>query len=645
MKLKLSIEAWLVLLIVLIGAVLRFYNFNQWSLSNDELSAMARLNFNSFSEMVEKGVKLNDMHPLGVQGFLFYWTHLLGTSVTVFRLPFVLMGCVSTWIFYLIGARWFNKTAALFATVYFAGLEFPILYSQLARPYSPGLLFSLITVYAWTKIIFPEQPKLDFKSKWQWYLLFALSATACMYTHYFAFMFVGIVGIAGLFFIQRSQLIPYISAGLLMFLLYLPNLPVFLYQFGIGGLGGPEGWLGPPSSSAILDYIQYCLNDSLLLLILSAGILLLSIIRYRKYVGFTPFHKLAISFFLIPALIAYYYSIFKNPVFQCSILIFSFPYLLLLIFSFIPAMEWKLRTTLQLFALLSTVIYSTVVEQKFYTQQHFGVFKDVAEKVALYDQKYGSDKMEKTVNVINEFYIDYYMKLNPYPIPFSQYICNNAERYAVLNKIASNAVLTKPYFLHAWSNIYHAPETDQILRQYYPYIAEYDSFFNSGVIVYAKEKVSNSSVKDFRNVLHEESHGFESMQWKNDSARMSTSDAHTGSKSSSMDSLTEYGATYEAFDLVSKGNTVEISTWVKAKELPIKDAASIVLVIELDGVNKVWRSVNLADYVKIANQWQQVFLAYTINEEVGTKNRLLVYPWNPGKTNFLLDDFKIVVRK
>ena len=72
------------ILIIVIASVLRIYNYADWSLSNDELSAMARLQFPSFNEMIEKGVRLNDMHPIGVQSFLWFWTHLVGTSVLHF---------------------------------------------------------------------------------------------------------------------------------------------------------------------------------------------------------------------------------------------------------------------------------------------------------------------------------------------------------------------------------------------------------------------------------------------------------------------------------------------------------------------------------------------------------------------------------
>ena len=146
-------ENILLTIIIIIGAILRLYNYSNWSLSNDELSALARLRFSDFFEMIEQGVKLNDMHPAGVQTFLYLLTHFFGTSEMVVRFPFVIAGIISIYVFYKIGLLWFNSNTALVATTAFAFLQFPILYSQLARPYSPGLLFSLLAVFFWTKII------------------------------------------------------------------------------------------------------------------------------------------------------------------------------------------------------------------------------------------------------------------------------------------------------------------------------------------------------------------------------------------------------------------------------------------------------------------------------------------------------------
>ena len=203
---KIPIEDKIAFLVIIIASILRIHNYADWSLSNDELSAMARLQFQSFAEMIEKGVRLNDMHPVGVQTFLWFWTHLFGISEAAFRLPFVIAGITSVIIFYLIAKLWFNRTSALFSLCLFSILQFPILYSQLARPYSPGLFFSLLFVLAWTHLLFTDKTvSVVNPLKRKWFVIFILAGLGCMYTHYFSFMFAGIVGLTGIFFLNKKD--------------------------------------------------------------------------------------------------------------------------------------------------------------------------------------------------------------------------------------------------------------------------------------------------------------------------------------------------------------------------------------------------------------------------------------------------------
>jgi len=55
--------------ILFLGAFLRIYNYWDFSLSNDELSALARLDFTSFSDLIQNGVRI-DGHPAAAQALL-----------------------------------------------------------------------------------------------------------------------------------------------------------------------------------------------------------------------------------------------------------------------------------------------------------------------------------------------------------------------------------------------------------------------------------------------------------------------------------------------------------------------------------------------------------------------------------------------
>jgi len=82
---KFTTDQIILLIILLLAALLRFYNYAGWSLSNDELSALSRLQFDSFGEMIRQGVMLGDFHPAGVQVFLWFWVKVFGNSVVAVR--------------------------------------------------------------------------------------------------------------------------------------------------------------------------------------------------------------------------------------------------------------------------------------------------------------------------------------------------------------------------------------------------------------------------------------------------------------------------------------------------------------------------------------------------------------------------------
>ena len=123
------------------------------SYSSDELSAITRLNFNGLSDILEFGVMKGDMHPAGVQIFEEFWSSLFGTSELALRFPFVIMGVLSIWLTYLIGKTYINKKSGIIAATLLTVMYFPILNSELARPYSPGLLFSLMVAWFWLRLL------------------------------------------------------------------------------------------------------------------------------------------------------------------------------------------------------------------------------------------------------------------------------------------------------------------------------------------------------------------------------------------------------------------------------------------------------------------------------------------------------------
>ena len=91
LKIEEHINELLLTIILLVAAILRFYNYSELSMSGDEISVLIRLQLNSLKDVIDVGVR-PDGHPAGVQVLLYYWTHFFGITEACVRLPFVISG-------------------------------------------------------------------------------------------------------------------------------------------------------------------------------------------------------------------------------------------------------------------------------------------------------------------------------------------------------------------------------------------------------------------------------------------------------------------------------------------------------------------------------------------------------------------------
>jgi len=139
-----------VLAVVLVAIGLRFGWLFSLPLTNDETSALMRLQVSGLGELIN-GVVWNDGHPMLVQVFLWYWTQWFGTAVWVIKLPFLLCGVGAVILMIHIGMRLNRPWAGLMAAAMLATLQFPVMYSEIARPYAPGLLLALWAFYVWLR--------------------------------------------------------------------------------------------------------------------------------------------------------------------------------------------------------------------------------------------------------------------------------------------------------------------------------------------------------------------------------------------------------------------------------------------------------------------------------------------------------------
>ena len=626
---KLNSEKITIWLIILTAAILRFFNLGEMSLSNDELSSLVRVRYDSFSEMISNGVYI-DFHPAGLQSFLYYWVKIFGDDTFILRFPFVISSLVSIWLIYRIGKKWYNDLTAFLSASAFAFLIFTILYSQLARMYSPGIMFSLLTVYFWTNYLFPADKKNRNRSWFGW----IISMSAALHLHYFSFLFVGIVGISGFFLINRGDYLKYFLGGVIALLTFIPSLPVFIAQIKIGDIGG---WLGPPSEKFLIDFIFELFNRSILICFLVIFLFLFGILFGRKKMEVNRWRVLSLSWFFVSFFIAYLYSIFRHPILMFSTLLFVTPFLLLYIFSFVPEFLKNRKSTLITVLIFSLVlIYDTVVPGKFYSTYHFGVFHEVAKDLKTWTKKYGKKNVPVVINVINPEYLNYYLREMEEP---PLIVADRIEKPSQFNRLFSIVSKSEsPYFAYAWCNSLHPLEIPEIIKYYYPYLIERKNYYNAASYLFGKHQ-SDSVINT---QLFSSLCDFENNSWFLDFNNVSTEQFYSGINSQKMN--IQYSAS-----LIKKISEIPGSGYryisFSAQFFATEEIGNVQMAISFDrqDIPFDYNGVFLSEFNLMIGQWQTVILSAALPKDYQANDVFKAYVWNPSNKLFYLDDLKVEI--
>jgi len=605
---------------------MRFHAYDDWSLSNDELSALNRVQFDNFQDLIDHGVRVEG-HPAGYQTFVWFWTGWFGNDVSTFRIPFILAGIASLILAFLIASRWFNKGTALIAISFMAGLEFYILYSQLARPYSLALAFSLAMVYFWTRYLF------DAKPHWGHLIGYVLFASLSTYFHYFSFMLAGIVGVTGLFYTNKKTRLPFIIAGAAIALLFVPHLGVFMDQFGQKGIGE---WLPPPSNFFFFEHLYYIFNSSLIIAAV-AGIFGIGGLLLDKS-AFNKFHGLSLLFFGLPFLIGFCYSILVAPVVQHSTLLFSSVYCLFflaaLIYRTLP--RWSPPMA---FLLLLLVAFDTSEEKRFYDKEHFGVFEELATKLMEWEDVLAKAQLTEVININNPYYFQYYFDKQGRPLDVEMDQLSHGAEIGELQQVVQSSITT--YFTYGWSSRYNPFEAEEIIRKHYPEVVERHVHFNSDITLYKKGKryekdVLFHSVQDL-----EETGNF----WKQGTAPLDTNEMWTGDFAQKMGAGIEFSTTFEAKvgDLTDKTSRTLINFKTKAQ---LTEGAKAVMVMTFirDGETISWHGAEIGDFSAFGS-WRSPLLTRPFPKDVQPNDIIKCYVWNTGKSDLWIDHLEVEVHR
>lgn len=462
---------WL-LVILVVATILRYWAFWDIPFMHDELSAMSRLQFDSFSDLIRYGVVLNDTHPAGVQVFLYYWVMLVGDKEIWVKLPFLITGVASVYLVFKTLKLWFDSVTGLLAASMVATLQFFIMYSQIARPYSSGLFLTLVMVYYWSKYFFED-------AKLRYLIWFSIFAALSAYNHHFSLLFAAIVGLSGAFFVKKNQLIPYTLAGLGIFVLYIPHLSIFFLQVEQGEMSGVGGWLAKPTPAFFTDFFSWLFHFSYFAEAMVIGVIIFLAFAGGKWISTTfPIKKrmVLLLWFLIPLAIGYVYSVRVNPILQFSLLIFGAPYIFGFIFSFhrlLKIQQLSLLITLILLVNSLSLIFERDYYRIFYHQPYDEFFKVAEEEQAKQD----IFLIDNAIPYIHSYYFDKYQIEVPYFTKRHKEL-STSDFESQIQSIKQSTVVTQSL----------TGEELQLVKSFFPHVIAYYHGFTFETYVLSKNE-------------------------------------------------------------------------------------------------------------------------------------------------------------
>ena len=596
----------MLLLVLLIGAALRFYQYSTIPFTHDEFSALFRTGYGSFSELIEKGV-LVDFHPAGVQVFMHYYGSLFGFNEWVLKLPFTLMGLASVYLIYLLGKEWFNSRTGLLAAAFIACTQYFVFYSQIARPYPAGLFFGLLALLYWRRFLF-DGDKVSAKN----FLLWVLFIAICAYIHYYLLLSLVLISILGLLISPRSRRPLYILSGFFIVLLYLPHLKIFILQLEKGGVGT---WLGKPDSGFLTDYFSYVLEHSLSFMIVMALLILVGLLLNPKA---SKFWWVSVFFFGLSFSAGYLYSVFVNPILQFSGLIFSFPIILVALMSFVSYRKWLFH--IGFWSILVFSSYGLIMER-----QHYKVFYQSPYEYLVKDVKSSLESNETETLVILDNRSDilrYY--LNKYGLDESDVLLT--DNTVDITLFSSLLKSSKADRLLLGSFASSAPEMINIAQHYFPIIVQKNSYFHGEF--YELSKKENGEQKA-NSVLWEDVMPFpqgDESNWKQADDDWFIMDSINGMYLQ-VDNENRFNP---GFSIESPGKYINSTNAIFDVEIEIENNAKLDqlhLAISLQQESKIirWQSVPLSKFqINPSMGSHVVFHSMMLNEKYLKKDNLML---------------------
>jgi len=378
---------WVGLAVVtVVGTVLRLYGLDHQSLWNDELSTWQQLRFDSWREMLIKGVPV--YHLPAFWSLLYFWIHYAGDSETSLRLPSALLGIAAIPAMFALGRRLYGQREGLIAAALTATAWMPIFYSQEARPYM--LLFLLVALSsAWLIDVVHGLRRLATPPRGA-AVAYVITASLTCYTHYFGLLFVCLqAALVGLLFLRQPRALGWVAT---LYAVVLLSCVPWLRRASVAVADAPA-WIEAPDASAPWQLLRFLFNESSLLAVLA--LVLWATLLAREYwtrrqpggARFAPATLLLLAWLIVPVVIVYVRSVLAAPAFLNRTLIIVAPAAYLLLARAVAQLsERRWAAPLAAGALCGGLLVQLIVVQRYYTRPTKGQFREAAAYLIAHDQ-------------------------------------------------------------------------------------------------------------------------------------------------------------------------------------------------------------------------------------------------------------------
>lgn len=217
----------ILLLLVIIGALFRFYKLGFQDIWIDEIFSLVQSSPSKSYMEIYEFLKTYDPHPPLYYFSIRFFSVLFGHTTFTVRLFSALVGVAGLFAIYALGKELMNKKVGLFAVALLVFNSFHLYYSQEARMYSLLFLTTTLSFYYLVKLI--KSPSL--KSA----IIYAIFSTLMIYSHFFALFTLFSQYLILLFFVlkpfgtTRGKMFLYsLISGIITLALYIPALNILM---------------------------------------------------------------------------------------------------------------------------------------------------------------------------------------------------------------------------------------------------------------------------------------------------------------------------------------------------------------------------------------------------------------------------------